>query len=203
MSSILDINYIFNRLAYASRNINEYLDNSDKTRMYFTCRTMRMAIIQHNRNKKFHIVPWSCSEAMSVVYSALPLHTIESTTTKLHLMKMASKFGKLDVLTYLHDVDCPWDNTVIMEAIKGGHLQCIRYLHENGYGLNNYDLRTKMKAVGIAARNGYTDCLKYLHKNGYEIGPTVIDDVVHGGHLECLRYLRSVGCDWGMCPMLT
>ena len=44
-------------------------------------------------------------------------------------------------------------------AAKNGHLDCLRYLHENGCPWNE-------DATWGAAENGHMDCLKYLHENG-------------------------------------
>ena len=43
----------------------------------------------------------------------------------------AAKGGHLDVLKYLHENGCPWDEWTCAGAAVGGHLELLKYLHEN------------------------------------------------------------------------
>ena len=44
-------------------------------------------------------------------------------------------------------------------AADNGHLNCLKYLHENGWQWNKY-------TCFRAASTGHLDCLKYAHENG-------------------------------------
>ena len=49
-------------------------------------------------------------------------------------------------------------------AVKGGHLDCLRYLHENGC-----ELGEGQNITSIAGRGGHLECLKFLLGKGFEI----------------------------------
>jgi len=42
---------------------------------------------------------------------------------------VAASYGYLDVLKYLHENDCPWDERTCYYASLNGHLDCLKYLH--------------------------------------------------------------------------
>ena len=67
--------------------------------------------------------------------------------------------GHLECLKYLHDEGCPWDEVACSSAAEGGHLVCLKYLHDKGYP---WDERTCLWAAA------YCDIglLKYAHENG-------------------------------------
>ena len=54
---------------------------------------------------------------------------------------------------------CPWDADTCLIAAQKGHLECLKYAHENGCP---WDEQT----CAYAAQNGHLDCLKYAHENG-------------------------------------
>ena len=76
-----------------------------------------------------------------------------------------------------------------MHAAYNGHLECLRYAHENGRG---WDLDTTF----IAAYNGHLECLRYAHENRCEWHPKTTWAAAMNGHLECLRYAHENGCEW-------
>jgi len=43
----------------------------------------------------------------------------------------ASKYGHLEVLKYLHENGCPWNENCCEFASERGHLECLKYLHES------------------------------------------------------------------------
>ena len=45
--------------------------------------------------------------------------------------EMARK-GDLELLQFLHEKGCPWDEATCSYAALNGHLECLRYAHENG-----------------------------------------------------------------------
>ena len=44
----------------------------------------------------------------------------------------AAKNGHLDCLKYAHENGCPWDEDTCTNAAENGHLDCLIYAHENG-----------------------------------------------------------------------
>jgi hypothetical protein len=44
----------------------------------------------------------------------------------------AARGGHLEVLKYAHENRCPWDWKTCADAASGGHLECLKYAHENG-----------------------------------------------------------------------
>ena len=73
-------------------------------------------------------------------------------------------------------------------AAKNGHLECLKYLHENGCP---WDEKTCSKA----AENGQLECLKYAHEKGCPWNEDTCSCANSNGHLECLQYARENGCE--------
>ncbi|KAK3277324.1 hypothetical protein CYMTET_14648 [Cymbomonas tetramitiformis] len=46
--------------------------------------------------------------------------------------RAAASNGHLDCLRYAHENGCPWDVSVCSGAAFGGHLECLRYAHDHG-----------------------------------------------------------------------
>ena len=67
--------------------------------------------------------------------------------------------GNLDLLKFLHENGCPWDEFTCSEAAIKGRLECLQYLHENGCPWNE-------RTCSRAAQNGNLECLRYAHENG-------------------------------------
>ena len=44
----------------------------------------------------------------------------------------AAKNGHLECLKYAHENGCPWDGETCSEAAENGHLECLKYARENG-----------------------------------------------------------------------
>ena len=63
--------------------------------------------------------------------------------------------GHLECLKYLHDKGCPWDKTTCSSAAEGGHLECLKYLHDKGCPWDEELFFLLLEAV--------TECLKYLY----------------------------------------
>ena len=95
----------------------------------------------------------------------------------------------------------------IEAAIKSGHLDCVKFLHER--------MKHKWSSheCSIAGEHGHLEVLKYLHENGCpwekreEAGgfgffggissifsPNLVTIIAGSGHLECLKYVHENGC---------
>jgi hypothetical protein len=73
---------------------------------------------------------------------------------------IASGYGHLEILKYLHEHDCSWNVWSTTEAAKNGHLECLIYLKENRCDMGDY------WAAPHAAWGGHLECLKYVLDNG-------------------------------------
>ena len=97
--------------------------------------------------------------------------------------------GHLDCLKYAHENGCKWDENTCINAAKNGHLECLKYAHENGCLWNE----------GIcyyAANYGHLECLKYAHENGCPWDKCTCNYAALNGHLNCLKYAHKNGCPW-------
>ena len=102
----------------------------------------------------------------------------------------AARCGHLEVLKYLHEeAKVPWDPATDAWAAGGGHLHILEYLVERKYDqYDNY-------ACFLAAEFGHLDCLKYLHEtakapwDGY-----AFQGARKNKHPECVQYLLDNDC---------
>jgi len=86
----------------------------------------------------------------------------------------------------------------IHEAAKGGHLQMVRWLLDEGADLNATDLFGWTPAM-LAASEGHLDLLGLLHARGADLnrgdgdGITPLMWAATNGHEEVVRYLLEIG----------
>jgi len=102
----------------------------------------------------------------------------------------AAKYGHLECLKYLHEeVNAPWNaHTAAWAALKG-HLHILEYLVEREY--DQYD----EYACANAATNGHSDCLKYLHETAKAPWDScAVQDAHKDNQPECLQYLLDNDC---------
>ena len=102
--------------------------------------------------------------------------------------KMAEK-GNLELLQFLHEKGCPWDEETCTGAAQYGSLKCLQYAHENGCPWDE-------KTCSNAAKYGSLECLKYAHENGCPWDDWTCSNAAKKGHQECLKYARENGCPW-------
>lgn len=74
-------------------------------------------------------------------------------------LTMAANGGHLECLKYAHENGCPWDIFTCADAAHGGHMQCLKYAHEQGCP---WDADT----CSMATLGGHLECLKYAQENG-------------------------------------
>jgi len=102
----------------------------------------------------------------------------------------AARNGHLECLKYLHeDVKAPWGSVTASEAALNGHLHILEYLVEREY--DKFD----KSACSLAAEYGHLECLKYLHE---EVKAPWDCEAVRMArefnHSECLQYLLDNDC---------
>ena len=69
----------------------------------------------------------------------------------------AAQYGHLDCLKYLHENGCDWDEATTLYAAKHGHADCLRYAIENSCRFN------KDQLLKCAAASDHADCIAYLY----------------------------------------
>ena len=102
----------------------------------------------------------------------------------------AASGGHLECLKYLHEeVKAPWTYHTASYAAENGHLHILEYLVERKYD------KYHETACWYAAKHGHLDCLKYLHETAKAPWD---EDAVQGAHKnnhpECVQYLLDNNC---------
>jgi len=102
----------------------------------------------------------------------------------------AAMNGHLECLKYLHEeVKARWDSGTAECAAQNGHLHILEYLVERKYDKYN------AYACSYAAKNGHLDCLKYLHKTAKAPwNSDAVREAYENKHPECLQYLLDNNC---------
>ena len=102
----------------------------------------------------------------------------------------AAQSGHLECLKYLHqEAKAPWDNNTATWAASNGHLHILEYLVERKYKKYYKDACTR------AARCGRLDCLKFLHEVAKApLGKSTLRDAHEYNRAECVRYLLDNNC---------
>jgi hypothetical protein len=98
--------------------------------------------------------------------------------------------GHLEVLKYLHEeVKAPWEWCTAAWAAQNGHLHILEYLVER-----KYDQSCSVTCAN-AAKNGHLDCLKYLHETAKAPWDYIAVRAAHENNQpECLQYLLDNNC---------
>lgn len=130
------------------------------------------------------------------------------------------KYNRLEILKWLNEQKCPWDEKTCDKAAYRGHLDIIRWAledqkfkcstlwcriaaeqgkihivqwaHEKGYidPTNTYYLCTWI------ATGGNLELLKWACATGYPLNRTVCRNAAQFGRLEILKWAIEQGCHW-------
>ena len=110
---------------------------------------------------------------------------------ELGLLYLLKYFHKNRMIIYNND-NMPYN------CIQYGNLECLKYLHSNGFHIDE-------NMINTCCFFGQIDCLKYLHKNGFTIdegcvncciglgGIRLINPSVKYNYFECLKYCLENG----------
>jgi len=103
----------------------------------------------------------------------------------------AARFGHLEVLQWLRARDCPWNMWCLHNAAWGGHTEVVVWARVNGCKWSRY-------ATMWAARNGHIETLRALRRMGCRWDEKACMWAAKEGRLDVLQYLRTG--DDGVCP---
>ena len=101
----------------------------------------------------------------------------------------AAKFGALNVLKWLRENRCWWDERTCENAAKNGHLEVLKWARANGYPWDEW-------TCIYAALGGHLEILKWARENGCPWTTRTCQYAALNGHLELLKWLRENGCPW-------
>jgi len=103
-----------------------------------------------------------------------------------------AKGGHLECLKYLHqEAKAPWDSCSLTAtwAASNGHLHILEYLVERKYK------KYYKEACTRAAIHGHLDCLKFLHEVAKAPwGSSALRDAHDYNQPECVKYLLDNNC---------
>jgi len=130
---------------------------------------------------------------------------------------VAAKYGQVECLTYLLEKKCPWNysarnyaarnghlkclqlivkhcenwdqSETVSLAASGGHLDCVRYLHENNFRLDSFSFQ---KAI----INRRYHCIEYFFEKSCPISTSTIQAAIKIGDLNLVKRLSSSPNSW-------
>ena len=111
----------------------------------------------------------------------LPLHRVYTS--------LAAFIGSMELLQYLHSIQCPWDHLTTESAAKTGHLNCLQYAHEHG-------CEWIWDSAAAAAEYDELECLEYIHKHGGPCTDQVYLMAVMNGNHKILQYAFANHLQW-------
>ncbi len=105
------------------------------------------------------------------------------------ICSLASKNGHIECLKYFHENGYSWGTSTCSCASQNGHIECLKYAHENGCP---WDTET----CSYASLNGHLECLIYAHEHSCPWNKETCEKASLNGHLQCLKYAHENGCPW-------
>ncbi|CAL6399693.1 unnamed protein product [Bathycoccus prasinos] len=147
------------------------------------------------RTNKLELLKWAreekkCRWDEKTINTAARQGNLEMFPIDWRTCACAAKNGHLEILKYLHEeVKAPWDWDTAAWAAENGHLHILEYLVEREY--DQFD----EYALQWAAGNGHLDCLKYLRETAKAPWDSRVVYYAHvNNHTECVQYLLDNDC---------
>jgi hypothetical protein len=101
-------------------------------------------------------------------------------------IETAAEQGNLEMIKYCVANQCPMDEEACARAALDGHLECLKYLHEEVKAPWGW------RAAPMAAENGHLHILEYLVERKYDkFNSASCWVAADKGHLDCLKYLHE------------
>lgn len=112
------------------------------------------------------------------------------------LLKHVAANGHFEIVRWLMDEKCPFDEFACEAAALGGHLDVLRLLSSRSCPWT-HDI------CDTAAINGHLNVLQWLKEHSAFWDGETSMAAAQGGHLEVLQWLIREGCpwDWGTCAV--
>jgi len=106
----------------------------------------------------------------------------------------AARGGNQEVLEWLHNSSCPWDESTAFAAAGGGHLEAVKWLHNHGCPWDGV-------TCAVAALYGHLEVLQWAREYHCPWNSLTPSWAAQGGHLAVLQWAREHGCPWesGIC----
>jgi hypothetical protein len=98
----------------------------------------------------------------------------------------AARWGNREVLEWLHNTGCPWQETACAAA-RGGHLDELQWAREHGCPWNAW-------TCAYAARSGHLHVLQWAREHHCPWDVLTPAWAAEGGHLEVLQWAREHDC---------
>lgn len=106
--------------------------------------------------------------------------------------------GNLDCLKYVLEVGCPVTQRAFTAAVKYGHIDCVKHMHN----IVGKTLESPFNC-DVAASRGQLDCFKYLYEHDFRCSYTAAFCATQAGHLHILQYMNTLPgkhCWFQSCP---
>ena len=98
----------------------------------------------------------------------------------------AAHHGNLEMVKYCVANECPIDRCACTNAASGGHLEVLKYLHEEA------KVPWGWMTANFAAQNGHLHILEYLVERKFDkYNEEACYRAAKYGHLDCLKYLHE------------
>ena len=148
------------------------------------------------KNNHLEVYKWAkdngCPTDDSICWAAAKIGNLELVretyrrTCRRMVCNWAAKGGHMDILNYLRERGCVWDETVTSGAAKGGHFELLKWLRQEDCPWDKYTVRN-------AAKNGHLNILKWALENGCSEGKGMYTAAAKGRRIEILDWLWNNG----------
>ncbi|KAG5188362.1 hypothetical protein JKP88DRAFT_287446 [Tribonema minus] len=134
------------------------------------------------------------------------------------LCRFAAAAGHLEVLQWLRNAKCEWDESTCVSAAQHGHLAVLQWAIANGCDWRPGTAVCAAAAAGghlhvlqwaranrcawdeetcaLAAMHGHLPLLQWVRANGCRWDASTCARAAHGGHIHILEWARANGCAW-------